>query len=129
VSQICGAVDITDYQHLFVGPQGAGGGDEGYSGGGDYGDDDSGYGGFSGYGGVHYGDAAGGDDEEEEDDDDDEEGEEDEDEDDEEEDEDEEDYDDHKGNQSVGMAALNLEEFKIEGGGQDKKGKEKKPSK
>jgi hypothetical protein len=92
--------------------QATGGGDGGYddfqegtSGGvGGYG----GYGGFSGYGGTYDGHTHDDDDEEE----DDEEGSDDE-EDDDEEDEEEE----YGGGQAVGMAALNIKEFKIEGGG------------
>lgn len=81
----------------------------------------SGYGGFSGYGGNYVGGYGGHihDDDDEEDD----EGSDDE-EDDEEEDEDEE--DEYGAGQSLGMAALNIKEFKIEGGGNTNKGKSTK---
>jgi len=80
----------------------------------------SGYGGFSGYGdnlGAGYGGHN-----HDDDDDDEEEGSEDEEDDDEDEDEE----DEYGGGQSLGMAALNIKEFKIEGGGSTSKGKSTK---
>ncbi|KAG0582506.1 hypothetical protein KC19_3G065500 [Ceratodon purpureus] len=112
--------------HKF-GRQAAGGGDGGYD---DYQEGTSGgdggyggYGGFSGYGGSYGGHTHDDDDEDDDDDDDDEEGSDDE----EDDDEDDEEEDEYGGGQSVGMAALNIKEFKIEGGGSSNtKGKSSK---
>lgn len=106
--------------HKF-GRQTAGGGDSGYD---DFQEGtSSGYGGFSGYGGNYGGDyGAHNHDNEDEDEDD---GSEDDDEDDDE-DEDEDGEAEYGDGQSLGMAALNIKEFKIEGGGSSNKGKSSK---
>jgi len=101
-------ISVSVRQHKF-GRQGAGGHEE-YGGGGGSGDGDyegggEGYSGFGSYGGGHHGEASDEDEEEEEDDEDD---------DDDEEEEDEEDEDEYSGSQSVGMAALNIKEYKNE---------------
>ncbi|BBN10934.1 hypothetical protein MPTK1_5g07690 [Marchantia polymorpha subsp. ruderalis] len=105
-------ISVSVRQHKY-GRQGTGVGDEGYYGGGGYGgggdDEDSG---FSGYGGFSYGGGkanASDDDEDDEDEDED-------DKDDDEEDDDDED-DDGENDDTVGMASLNIKEFRIEGGG------------
>ncbi|CAM6045037.1 unnamed protein product [Sphagnum compactum] len=101
-------ISVSVRQHKF-GRQGAGGHEE-YGGGGGSGDGDyegggEGYSGFGSYGGGHHGEASDEDEEEEEDDEDD---------DDDDEEEEEEDEDEYSGSQSVGMAALNIKEYKNE---------------
>lgn len=91
--------------------EGTSGGDGGYGG----------YGGFSGYGGSYGGHTH--DDDDEDDDDDDEEGSDDEGADGEEDEDEEEEY---GAGQSLGMAALNIKEFKIEGSSSSTKGKSTK---
>jgi hypothetical protein len=99
-------ISVSVRQHKF-GRQGAGGHEE-YGGGGGSGDGDyegggEGYSGFGSYGGGHHGEASDEDEEEEDDEDDDDD-----------EEEEEEDEDEYSGSQSVGMAALNIKEYKNE---------------